>query len=241
MKIIFIVCLLLGMISCELEKNKQIMHSTEAEDRSRYVARDMAYTKLSDKISEYRMLLVNSEMDFKRADYQFNIPFFKISPVLDDITGGAQDSVYASLGYNLDVIKKLEMFFSKLDLQDPPAANEDTAVAMKLLVFLKEITDLVKVTLNKHLSEERLAEAVANNGRGVILKIDSLVDKIMNMRDNLIVKIIEEIERVNIKREEEQNILDKLSNIFANNDEIKRLVECIKNLADQIESLTLSQ
>ncbi|ATQ15241.1 hypothetical protein CNO14_04365 (plasmid) [Borrelia miyamotoi] len=54
-------------------------------------------------------------------------------------------SIYAILGYDFDVIKKLEKIFDRLNLQFPPANNEDTAIAIKLLSLFKDATDSVRI------------------------------------------------------------------------------------------------
>ncbi|AHH03994.1 Hypothetical protein BHY_1043 (plasmid) [Borrelia nietonii YOR] len=234
MKMRFMLCMLLSLISCGPGKIMQAMAVTKTE----VILRDAAYSKLSDKVTEYRMALSDAELKFKKAAYQFNIPFFKVSSVFDNEDGDAQDGIYASLGYDFNIIKKLEMLFSKLDLQDPPTDNEDTAVAIKLLDLLKDATDSVKVILNEHLSESRLTKIIASKGEGVITKINFLLDEVMRIRYDVTLKIIKEIERVQAKMNNDPDVLDKLSNIFAESGEIKHSVNFINNVASQIESLT---
>ncbi|AHH12998.1 Hypothetical protein BHO_0023301 (plasmid) [Borrelia hermsii YBT] len=179
-----------------------------------------------------------AEIKFKKAAYQFNIPFFKVSSVFENDAVDTQDGIYASLGYDFNIIKKLEMLFSKLDLQDPPTDNEDTAVAIKLLDLLKDATDSVKVILNEHLSGSRLTKIIASKGEGVITKINSLLDEVMRIRFDVTLNIIKEIERIQAEMNNDPDILEKLSNIFAESGEIKRSVNFINDAASQIESLT---
>ncbi|WP_024655271.1 hypothetical protein [Borrelia hispanica] len=235
MRIVFILCVLLSIFSCYSGDFGQVETLTKFE----VVLREPIYSQLSDKVAKYKMSLADKGIKFQKADYQFDIPFFKVSAAFDSENGDIQDSIYASLGYDFGVIKIVEMLFSKLRLEDPPAENEDTAVAIYLLDLLKDTTDSVKIILNEYLNEAFFARlGRSKKGINIVSKIELLLDDVMKMRRDVILKIIKSMNKIQSEINNDPDILSKLSDIFDENGDIKRSVNLISNISNQIETLS---
>ncbi|ACH93868.1 hypothetical protein [Borrelia duttonii] len=235
MRIVFILCVLFSILSCYSGDFGQVETLTKFE----VVLREPLYSQLSEKVAKYKMSLSDKEIKFQKAAYQFNIPFFKVSAAFDSENGDVQDSIYASLGYDFDTIKILEMLFGKLLLEDPPAENEDTAVAIYLLALLRDATDSVKVILNEYLNKAffvRLGRS--KKGINIVSKIELLLDNMMRMRKDVILKIMKAMKKIQSEINNDPDILSRLSDIFDENRDIKRSVNLISNISKQIEILS---
>ncbi|ASQ29638.1 hypothetical protein CDQ96_04325 (plasmid) [Borrelia miyamotoi] len=154
-------------------------------------SKEKAYYTLKTKVGFYREELEEMQKHFNLKGVFFNIPFNKISSDFVDLD--RQDKVYASLEYDVEVIKKLGVVLNRLELDDLPFDNDDIAFARGLLIILNNITDCAEIVINCYLSNENLVQIKANKDEAKINKIYDHLEKFINQRKNCISDVKEQI------------------------------------------------
>ncbi|QFP42375.1 hypothetical protein F9Y90_04505 (plasmid) [Borrelia miyamotoi] len=197
-------------------------------------SKEKAYYTLKTRVGVYRDELEEMKKHFNLRGVFFNIPFNKISSNFVDLD--RQDKVYASLEYDVEVIKQLGMVLNRLELDDLPFDNDDIAFARGLLIILNNITDCAEIVINCYLSNENLVQIKANKDEAKINKIYDHLEKFINQRKNCISDVKEQIKLLE-SRISRESLLLGIKEIVNCKGKVGRSVSLMDTLAITIWSL----
>ncbi|AHH11133.1 hypothetical protein bcCo53_001159 (plasmid) [Borrelia coriaceae] len=154
-----------------------------------------AYDKLDLRVKELKSKFLEASFEFIQGKHQFSFPYFERFAKFDG--EDKKDIVYASLGYDVNVIKTLETMINKVDPNVPSyLSGLDKGIASNLLDILYNVTYYVReVALNNHLNFFNLDKIKNNDAITVenIVAINVYLETLIKLRENLILKLKQHI------------------------------------------------
>ncbi|AMR75904.1 hypothetical protein [Borrelia hermsii] len=153
--------------------------------------KEEAYDGLERRVRESKNKFLDAGFQFAQGKHQFSIPFFERFAKFDG--DAKKDIVYASLGYDIEVIGKLETLVNKIDPNAPSyLSGLDKRIASDLLDILYNVTYYVReIVLNNHLNFFNLDKIKINDAVSSedIIAIDVYLETLIQLRENLIPKL----------------------------------------------------
>ncbi|ETZ17951.1 hypothetical protein BDCR2A_01146 [Borrelia duttonii CR2A] len=200
--------------------------------------REQAYDELENKVREFKNEFLDRSLRFASGKHQFSMPFFERFAKFDG--DDKKDIVYSSLGYDVDVIRKLETLINKVDPNVPSYLSRlDKGIASGLLDVLYNVTYYVReVVINNHLNLFNLGNIKTSSliTADDIASINVLIDTLMHLRRNLTLKLGRYIVLAESKTDklEMEAVLRK---IIKQNGDIRRLIAKIMFISQSIGNL----
>ncbi|ANF34388.1 hypothetical protein A7978_04570 (plasmid) [Borrelia turicatae] len=154
-------------------------------------SKEESFDELERVVRESKNKFLDANFQFTQGKHQFSIPFFDRFAKFDG--EDKKDIVYASLGYDIRVIKKLETLINKVDPNVPSyLSGLDKGIASSLLDILYNVTYYVReVVLNNHLNLFNL-DKMKNNDAVIsdnIIAVKDLLETLIQLREKLIFKL----------------------------------------------------
>ncbi|WP_024653734.1 hypothetical protein [Borrelia persica] len=200
--------------------------------------REEAYDELANKVKKLKNKFLDESLLFAEGKHKFSMPFFERFAKFDG--DDKKDMVYASLGYDVGVIEKLERLVSKVDSNVPSYLSRlDKGLASALLDVLYNVTYYVReVVLNNHLNFFNLEKIkknylITSNDIG---SINVFLDELMYMRRNLTSQLHKYIVLAESKTDKSE-MQAALRKIVEQNGEIKKSIVKMMFVAKSIENL----
>ncbi|QMU99642.1 hypothetical protein F0310_04315 (plasmid) [Borrelia sp. A-FGy1] len=139
---------------------------------------------LRKKVSELRYKYKRSKEAFTDGGYlrQFGNDFYKYNPAYT--APHKVDYIYASLNYEVDIIKKLIEVLNRLLIYDP--YDGYVLVTSPLMRNLYTITQHEYDVLYNYLSDENLSKLIRSGELKKIRKVSILLDKFVKKKEDLI-------------------------------------------------------
>ncbi|AHH03989.1 Hypothetical protein BHY_1038 (plasmid) [Borrelia nietonii YOR] len=117
---------------------------------------EQIYEKLKNRVEEYRRTFRTVRFKFKQDQHQFSIPIFEKFIKLNE---AKWDMIYAALGYDVNIIRKLETMMSKITLQElDDKLKSASGVVFCLSNRLYAVTYYFKSVLVDHLNDVSLEQ-----------------------------------------------------------------------------------
>ncbi|AHH03990.1 Hypothetical protein BHY_1039 (plasmid) [Borrelia nietonii YOR] len=200
--------------------------------------KEEAYDGLEGRVRESKNKFLDMSFQFAKGKHQFSIPFFERFAKFDG--DAKKDIVYASLGYDIKVIRKLETLVNKIDPNVPSyLSGLDKRIASDLLDILYNVTYYVKeIVLNNHLNFFNLDKIKINNAvlSEDIVAIDTYLETLIQLRENLIPKLCLYISQAAAKPGKAA-MEAELKKITDQNGEIRQAVGKMMAISKTIEDL----
>ncbi|APR65332.1 hypothetical protein baBA2_000926 (plasmid) [Borrelia anserina] len=198
-----------------------------------------AHTKLSESVSKYKSELINEKNEFYLQSNLLNIPFKDIDSRF--ISPEEQSNIYLSLGYNIEVSKKLKVLLGKLNLKKDFSfgSNNDIEIANNLLNLLWQIGSYTKKTIYVYLDSDNLNQI---KNRKTVTEINEIYNSFENFiqEKNKAIKIIQDQITSLALKKDKQAILDELKRTVglngSNGADIQKASYSIVTMADTIKA-----
>ncbi|ANF34387.1 hypothetical protein A7978_04565 (plasmid) [Borrelia turicatae] len=150
------------------------------------------YKKLKSRVKGYRKEFRACQFKFEQGQHQFSIPVF--DKLVKFGTDEKRDMIYATLGYDVDLIKKLETMMSKITLKEAYESGLASHVIVELVNRLYDITYYFKSVLVDHLNDVSLEQLSLIKSREELTELYNALERLSNLRTNVMSQIRTAIE-----------------------------------------------
>ncbi|AHF45586.1 CRASP family complement regulator-acquiring lipoprotein [Borrelia parkeri] len=153
---------------------------------------DQIYEKLKSRVKGYRKEFRFCQFKFEQGQHQFSIPVF--DRLVKFGTDEKRDMIYATLGYDVNLIKKLETMMSKITLKESYESGLASHVIFELVNRLYDITYYFKSVLVDHLNDVSLEQLSLIKSKEELTELYNTLERLSNLRTNVMSQIRTAIE-----------------------------------------------
>ncbi len=152
-------------------------------------SKEQIYDKLKNELEQYSKAFRTAQFRFRRGRYYFQMPFFEKFPKFSGWE--EKDIVYDTLGYDVDLIAKLETIVRAITPATAPTyfPTRPATIVAKLLDILYNTTYYMREVVVDHLNDVSLEQLGSIKSAEELTKIYNAFKELSALRTNAMSQI----------------------------------------------------